>query len=213
MGTRVAVWDDTNTVAMASTGEFTSDASIRDYFSLGGASGPDEDANGLLYSWSKIRFRDITDGSSNTLLVGERDDNRGAAIWAGIRNQSHGSGFPLDPSGLGAEIDASGLIPETIADRPPFSLVEDALGCTLLQINSRDYGGVIRMDTASEELRLAFYPGFGSKHDSGAHFLFADGSVHYINDTIDSNASDTVAEFGTLQRLSVRNDGLVLPDF
>lgn len=209
MGTRVATFAPAGTVV---SGEINSGASVTEQFDLDPNSATVDDADGVLYPGSKIRFRDMADGASNTFLVGERDDNRGAAVWAGVREVG-GTAITSDPSGLGAAIDALGLMPETIADRPLCCMVEDALGCALLQINSRDFGGVIRMNTLSEQSDLSYYPCFGSKHDSGAHFLMGDGRVEYINDTIDSSPADLPAGFGTLQRLAARNDGQVLPDF
>jgi len=50
---------------------------------------PDHDFGGVMYQNSHNKFAQITDGSSNTLLIGEctLDDskNRWAAIWAGMR--------------------------------------------------------------------------------------------------------------------------------
>ena len=31
------------------------------------------------------KFNDFTDGTSNTFMVGERASNKGAAVWAGVR--------------------------------------------------------------------------------------------------------------------------------
>ncbi len=45
---------------------------------------------------------------------------------------------------------------------------------------------------------------FSSRHPGGAHFLFADASIHFIKDTIDGE---------TLQRLAARNDGQPLGDY
>jgi len=46
--------------------------------------------NGVLFMDSKISFRDITDGTSNTLLVGERDYRHNGALWVGTTNTNGG---------------------------------------------------------------------------------------------------------------------------
>ena len=43
--------------------------------------------------------------------------------------------------------------------------------------------------------------GFRSKHPTGAQFAFADGSVHFLNQTID---------YATYQYMGSRNDGFVV---
>ena len=42
------------------------------------------DAKGIMYWNSSVRLRDITDGSSNTFLVGERSVTSAAGIWPGV---------------------------------------------------------------------------------------------------------------------------------
>ena len=68
--------------------------------------------------------------------------------------------------------------------------------------------------------------GFGSLHTGGAQFVFADGSVHFISETIDWkedrvtgpnanvwDATPDIRVYGVYQRLGRRNDGFVLGQF
>jgi prepilin-type N-terminal cleavage/methylation domain-containing protein/prepilin-type processing-associated H-X9-DG protein len=94
--------------------------------------------NGVFFRNSKIRLADIVDGSSNTLLVGERSSNLSKATWTGVL----------------AGIDEAQALVLGVADHLP----NDAAA------------------THAED--------FWSRHVQGVNFVFADGSVRPIANTI-----------------------------
>ena len=59
----------------------------------------DRRPRGSFFRHSSLRFRDFIDGSSNTIMVGERDKDGGAGTWIGNRNPGgsgpHGADYVL----------------------------------------------------------------------------------------------------------------------
>ena len=158
-----------------------------------GVMGVDESspADGLFYFRSKVRFRDITDGLSNTLAVGER-----ASLAV---NGPH-------PTAAGVWPGATAFPCTTTTNRE----------CTIAI-----YGNVSfelqtgrRLDTSALGSNDALWT-FSSRHEGGVQFLLCDGAVRFISENIDSRMNDPAdsSTWGTYQYLGVRNDGNVIGEF
>jgi prepilin-type N-terminal cleavage/methylation domain-containing protein/prepilin-type processing-associated H-X9-DG protein len=121
-----------------------------------------------------LTIQGIQDGSSNTIMVGERDFvNNVAAVW-GVRSSVSSASFEGRPG--------SGLNPINPSN-PPSSGTGNAQ-------------------------RLAF----NSLHTGGCNFLFGDGSVHFIQNSVSVDPTDSWTNFPanptnfTLQNLIHPND-------
>ncbi len=138
--------------------------------------------NGIAFANSAIRHADITDGTSQTLLLGERAFGR----------------IPV--------ADAQGHLIRDLANWWFDASTGDTVFWTMRPINSPptfDNGSL--QPSALYQAAVA-----GSFHPGGANFAFADGSVHFLRDTIDSWPIDPSSGFpegvmdSTQMRPSVR---------
>jgi prepilin-type processing-associated H-X9-DG protein/prepilin-type N-terminal cleavage/methylation domain-containing protein len=125
-----------------------------------GEIGP-EDGQGIFYMNSRTRISDIRDGTSQTIAVGERSFNLAPVTWTA--RTPHGWNFKTPPSQGG---DARFLS----FPHPAFSMVIGTVGI-------------------SDPPRTPNHPrahpeDYWSRHPGGVNFLFADGSVHFIRDSI-----------------------------
>ena len=118
--------------------------------------------NGMFYGCSSIRFRDVVDGTSNTIMIGESftdtfsKDGQQMDYW----------NFGCPQSGGWNAWDTGG------------TEYSEGLGSTGPHINSR-------LDPTAHGVLMEI--SFGSWHTGGAHFTMADGSVRFISENIDLN--------------------------
>ena len=140
--------------------------------------------NGVLYVRSKTQFRDITDGTSKTFMVGEsKYMPTEPAMWTtGACGGTNGYfGW------------ASGMHTSSSNTAHPVTMAAMVIG-----INPNDtYGGLTQTKECLSRM-------FGSLHPGGCNFTLADGSVRFVSET---------TSISLLQDLAVRNDGDVVGDF
>jgi prepilin-type N-terminal cleavage/methylation domain-containing protein/prepilin-type processing-associated H-X9-DG protein len=142
---------------------------------------------GVFYRNSRTRLTDITDGTSNTIMIGERAWSNANGIWAGaipggviVRGQSN----PCQPVVPGAWFPAATLV----------------LSHAHLNNALRDPDGSAGMDD------------FGSRHTGGSTFIFADGSVHFLRSVPYDNPDGSYSPDGLVfQALGTRALGEVVP--
>jgi prepilin-type processing-associated H-X9-DG protein len=141
--------------------------------------------DGIFSLDSNVRLRDITDGSSNTFLFGERSHRDPEYDRIAVVRPAF---YPL------ADIGAWGAV---VAPTPGAPLVCHTLS-SAVPLNYRVPPSTAVGDNATIFDRLCAY---GSGHPGGANFAFADGSVRFISDTI---------PLATLQALTTRAGGEVV---
>jgi prepilin-type N-terminal cleavage/methylation domain-containing protein/prepilin-type processing-associated H-X9-DG protein len=143
--------------------------------------------NGAFYRNSHVRLTDISDGTSNTLLVGEKAWSSANGTWAGAISGSvivRGALNPCLPMVSGTSFPAPTLI----------------LSHAHLNNAEFDADGSAGLDD------------FSSRHAGGSNFLFADGSVRFIRNVSSDNPDGTYTTRGVIfQALGTRAGGEVVP--
>jgi len=165
------------------------------------------DGKGLGYGNSRVRIRDVKDGTSNTVLLGEHRLLRGCeTYWGGAPNA------PNDKRELGQMYGGGGLY-FFVSDGD--NQVDDSA-----EINAPTTPSVTldnrKVDCTGKPFTafMGEYGIFGSVHKGGCHFLMVDGTVRFVNENVDSNGAVTVGStMRQYQRLLHRNDGQTVDEF
>lgn len=140
------------------------------------------------------RFSEFTDGSSNTVLLSERVYLNGpmsSDVSQNVRDAIPGAANIFGAKGLGHD-------PGAADEEKSFGMVDVAF-CGSGLIN--DFDGFTKKKAAS------------SRHPGGVQMSFADGSVHFISETIDQGNEYSRIENAAYKRLLSMNDGLVVGDY
>lgn len=151
----------------------------------GGASMGIASIGGIFFQNSSIGFRDITDGSSNTFMIGEQSDWAKSASGQNVDIRSSGTGngaFIGDPNANPFGSDARCYNRTTIR----------------YALTTRDS----TLDGNSGEGRCNSV--LLSSHTGGIHILLCDGSVRFLSAN---------SELNTVRNLALRADGNTLGEF
>ncbi len=112
-----------NAVARDSTGQVTSticEVAASNYVGVYGVSEPGIDGDGVFFRNSFVRLRDITDGTSSTMLVGERSQKLCEATWVGAVTNAASFPAPGSPA-LPFVGNSSGMVLGHTFEGPPNS--------------------------------------------------------------------------------------------
>lgn len=139
---------------------------------------------GIFYRNSRTRLTDVTDGTGNTILVGERSWGNANGTWAGAVSNGvclRGKQNPCPGSGAGSF--------------PAAALV---LAHSHLNNATTDTDGGL--------------DDFSSRHPGGSYFAFADGSVRYLRNVPgDLPGGDITPDGLIFQAMGTRAGGEVVP--
>ena len=169
---------------------FGNTTSVAAPFSYSACVGGDEsDTNGptglgIFYRNSHTRIADITDGTSKTILAGERAFANAQGIWAGAISGGVCLRGAINPCpGSGA---ASYPAP------------------TLVQSHSHLNNATSDTDGGLDD--------FSSRHPGGSNFVFADGSVHFLVSVPGDNADGSYTPDSLIfQAMGTRASGESIP--
>jgi prepilin-type N-terminal cleavage/methylation domain-containing protein len=134
--------------------------------------------DGVLFASSKISMKHITDGTSNTLMVGEAFHDTMEQERVGGSQPEHSLGNRQDHWYFGSDdIDTGGS-----DSGHDFS---EALGSTGIPMNYQNQGGASLCTTVSSKECQGLQLSFGSVHPGGMNAVNCDGSVSFLNEDID----------------------------
>jgi prepilin-type N-terminal cleavage/methylation domain-containing protein len=155
--------------------------------------------NGIAFSNSRVRFKDVMDGTGSTLAAGERVD----AVTGGGRGT--GGTTEWGPN--------AGSFVMTIAPINPASAVWAGTnlhgyvnpdGTTFNLHRGMIWNGASAHYSINDFSTVNASKGYSSNHPGGALFVFCDGAVRSLNQDIDAT---------TFKRLANRRDGNVIGSY
>jgi prepilin-type N-terminal cleavage/methylation domain-containing protein len=163
-------------------------------------------SGGVMIPNGRVNFRDMTDGSSNTAMIGEQSDwGKQAGANKDIRSGvSHSSWMGCTLPGWPANgANAWGNADSSVDNRTPvITTVRYQIGTK--DMTSGAYGNIWLESNGTTSDMAANKP-IQSAHAGGAFILLGDGHTKFLTQSIDMNS--------VLVPLCMKADGLVLGDY
>jgi prepilin-type N-terminal cleavage/methylation domain-containing protein/prepilin-type processing-associated H-X9-DG protein len=148
------------------------------------------DSTGVFFRNSRISFRDITDGTSNTICVGERRHEHDFAAPAPAV-ASHSTWYAAIP---GVRRSAGMMMMP--------NMTEGAGSLVIGHVGQPAMMGMMAMESTPNQTNHIVH--FSSQHAGGVQFLLCDGSVQFLSENVD---------YGLFRNIGERSDGNVIGEF
>lgn len=148
------------------------------------------DSEGIWNDQISYRYADITDGTSNTLSVGEVSRFNADPLATGLNpftfmNRAGAFGGPGIPNWTNdVRITGGAYTVPKINAKPDTTNMAGAIGACGGPFAVPQYGNPIGWALPTSGCQNEGQFGFRSNHPGGANFLFCDGSVHFLKETL-----------------------------
>lgn len=117
--------------------------------------------NGMFHRNSSVRLRDVTDGTSNTFGIGERQSAFAPNGWAGVIPGAQTVFSQQEAARRGVAFNSS--------PRPAITMA------------------LVHVRTGGPNAVTGSPGGYNSPHEGGAQFMLMDGSVRFVGENVDIN--------------------------